>query len=112
MTDEENRLCKYVDLRFEEHDKRIKILFTAQEKASELSAKALESKLVELNDVRHRFLPRTEYELQHARVVDAIQELREFRAELKGKASQSALIVTLAISLIGIAFGIIDMFKP
>ena len=109
MTDDDKCSKQYIDFRIEEYDKRMKILFAAQDKASALSSKILESKLEELNDVRHRFLPRTEYDIQHARVEDDIRMLRESKALLEGKASQSAVNISLSIAVIGILLSVVAL---
>ena len=116
MTDEETRLCKYVDLRFEEHEKRLKVMFDAKDLALQLSSDSLEKRLDAMNQFRAQIkeerlflLPRAEYIIQHERLVDDIRILRESKAMLEGKASQSSVMISLAIAVIGIGISLVAL---
>jgi hypothetical protein len=120
-------LCKYVDLRFVELEKRIDILFREFEKRNNvlldskdqalgLASSALRDKLEEMNKFRDQikteradFLHVNVYQVQHDRVVTDIKDLQLSKAMLEGKASQSAVMVTLAISIIGIGISLFTL---
>jgi len=69
-----------------------------------------------LNDQGATFITRPEYSVQHSnledhlkRVDDDIRTLRESRAELQGKASQSQVNVALLIGVIGIILSLVGL---
>jgi chaperonin cofactor prefoldin len=69
-----------------------------------------------LSDQADSFLTRTEYQAQHqnlesrfTRMDEDIRMLRESRAELQGKASQSQVNVALMVAAIGIALSVLGL---
>jgi len=90
--------------------------FSALEKSTELSRQAMEKRLDSMNEFRQqlkdqadRLLPRAEYTLQHDRVLEDVRGLRESRAELAGKANQTAVNIALVIALVGLALAVIGL---
>ena len=76
----------------------------ALEKASEVSAKALDRRLDAMNEIREAMrdmssgmATRTELDNAKEAIEKDLRGLREFRAELQGKASQSQANLTLAL---------------
>lgn len=68
-----------------------------------------------LSDQLRTFMPRTEYMARHEKLEQDIQLLREFKATIDSKASQSSLLIAYAISLISLIVGIwglIEKIKP
>jgi hypothetical protein len=115
-TDTEAKLCRYIDLRLRELEKRLEVTLAAKDTALTLSSASLEKRLetmnefrVQIKDERSLFLPRAEYLLQHDRVVGDIRELRESRATLEGKASQTSVIITLLVGVTGIVLSVISL---
>jgi ABC-type uncharacterized transport system involved in gliding motility auxiliary subunit len=109
-------LIKNLELRMEEH-------FTAQDKANELYALAQEKRLDSMNEFRESlkdqtktYITRSTLEARSA-VVDReiksnreeIESLKLSRAEIEGKASQNALYISYAISLLALLTGIIGI---
>lgn len=93
----------YYDTKFEDLDK-----------ASCLIAAGLEKRLDSMNEFRStltdqatHFITRAEYVTNHDRVVDDIKGLRESRAELQGKASQSAVNIATGIAVIGLVVAVV-----
>jgi hypothetical protein len=59
-----------------------------------------------LKDQNSRFITRNEHEL----VMSDIQDLKESRAELQGKASMQSVVVAYMISAISLAIGLFALF--
>ena len=88
------------------------------EKGIVLAHNAMEKRLDSMNEFREalkdqnsRFITRTEFDL----MLKDIQDLKESRAELSGKASQQSVNVAYVISVAGIilsAIGVIHGFLP
>ena len=91
---------------------------TALEKATTLAAEQMDKRLEGMNEFRGQlkdqgatFLTRNEYAIAHEKLCDDIKLLREFRAQLEGKASQQAVILAMIISVIGIILSIVSLVK-
>jgi ABC-type uncharacterized transport system involved in gliding motility auxiliary subunit len=109
-------LIKNLELRMEEH-------FTAQDKAQLLYSLAQEKRLDSMNEFRESLKDQTKSfvtQSQHealAHIVDRdiknnreeIESLKLSRAEIAGKASQNALYISYAISLLALLTGIIGI---
>ena len=87
--------------------------FEDLEKSSLLVSASLEKRLDSMNEFRNaltdqanHFITRAEYAINHDRVVDDIKGLRESRAELQGKASQSAVNIATVIAIIGVLIAV------
>jgi len=88
------------------------------EKAVSLAHAAMEKRLEGMNEFRDQlrdqtgtFLTREAYEAKHELLEKQVDELRLNRAMLEGKASQTSFYITLALSLIGLSFGLINLLK-
>jgi len=84
----------------------------AIEKSTALVKEALDHRLTETNRVREQlreqagtFVTRVE----HDRLVDDINELKQYRASLEGKASQFSFYVTFLIALLGLLIAMASM---
>jgi hypothetical protein len=82
----------------------------ALEKATSLNAGAMEKRLDNLAKP-NGFMPRGEYTAEHMKVVADINDLREFRARLEGKASQVSVMLTLAVAVIGIILSALGLWR-
>ena len=85
----------------------------ALEKQTALTATQLDRRLSSMNEFRDQlkeqaagFFTRAEHDLFMKKVEENIQSLRESRAELAGKASQNAVNLALAISVVGAVAGL------
>ena len=99
-------LKEYFEQRFETLEKDMN-------KASQQMDKRLEGMnefRSALKDQAGKFLTKDEFMIQHQRVVDDIRVLRESKATLEGKASQTSVFIAYAIALIGLIVGIISYF--
>jgi len=91
--------------------------FKALDMANTLFMKRLDDRLETMNEFREEnrqqtahFVTRNEFELSHDRVLEDIRFLRESRATLAGKASQTGLNIAFLIGILGLAIGIIGFF--
>lgn len=97
------------------HEK-ICIRFDLEEKAKDAAMTAMEKRLEGMNEFRDQlkdqtstFITRETYEANRKITQQQIDELRLSKAELSGKASQSALTISYIISVIGIIMGLIGI---
>ena len=119
MTNEEKKeICAYIDLRLSELEKRVMILFDAKDHALSLSTNNLEKRLESMNefraqikDERAALMPRSEYVIQHQRLIEDIQALQISKAILDGRASVSSVYISYLLALIGIVIAIISELK-
>ena len=91
-------LKEYTDKRFE-----------AMDKATAISNEAFGHRLEALNDVRRTSIPRSEYCAVIERMERQIRELELSKAELAGKASQSAVANAQILALLGLLLGIVGI---
>lgn len=63
----------------------------------------------QLNRQEKTYLPREEYRLQYEPMANDIRVLRESRAELAGKASQTSMNITVIIAIIGFVLSIVSI---
>ena len=90
---------------------------TALEKASEVSARALDRRLDAMNEIREAMrdmssgmATRSELDAAKENIEKDLRALREFRAELGGKASQQQANVALALALLSLVMSIVMHF--
>lgn len=90
--------------------------FSALKDSMELSRQSMEKRLEGMNEFREalkdqtaKFITRNEHEAMMNNYNKDIRELRESRAMLEGKASQSSLNIVLGVSLVAILISIIDL---
>ena len=62
-----------------------------------------------LNDAQNRMMPRNEYDIQHARLVEDIKQLNKYRDQMDGKANQSSVNLALVGMVVGWIFAIIGI---
>ena len=109
------QLCKANDQRFEDLEGKIMAIFEAQKIAFEKSETKLNTRLEAMNEFRQamgdqakEFMTKDFYEARHDLIQKQVDDLRLTGAELKGKASQTSVMIAYALSFIGLLMGIID----
>jgi uncharacterized Ntn-hydrolase superfamily protein len=90
----------------------------ALDKATVIAKDNMERRLDSMNEFREalrdtqaRFLTSQEFDNAHAQVMTDIKMLREEKARMEGKASQSQVLGTAAISIVGLVIGVISLFR-
>jgi hypothetical protein len=63
-----------------------------------------------LTDASKSYINREYYESRHQMLQNQIDDLRIFKGELMGKASQNSVIFAYILGLVGIVLSIIDFF--
>jgi hypothetical protein len=86
----------------------------AVEKAAIQTASTLEKRLEGMNEFRAQlshqagtFLTREAYQIAHEQLQKQVDELRMSRAMLEGKASQNAVMFSIALAVAGLLLGVI-----
>ena len=109
---------EYVDAKFEDALKLFETKIAANEKAVDLASKTLSTRLDLMNEFRTQLkdqagalFPRSEHESCMRAIDKDIRELRESRAELAGKASQKAVMVSVIIAVVSIFISIISLMQ-
>jgi CO dehydrogenase nickel-insertion accessory protein CooC1 len=97
----------YIDMRFTEIESARHVAYLTMEKRLE----GMNEFRNQLKDQSSCFMTRNEYESKHEILASKIHDLELSKAELKGKASQSALNISLAISAAGILLSTIALVK-
>jgi len=96
--------------------------FTSAETATKLASEALGQRLEHMNEFREeikdytaRLMPRDECTLKSGSCSKSVNikldDLMEFKNQLKGKASQNSVAFAIIIALIGAGGTLINMFK-
>jgi hypothetical protein len=87
--------------------------------ATALAGKNLELRLEKLNEMRKlltdretNYVQKVEIAPRLERIEEDVRELRESRAEMCGKASQTSVIVAYILSIAGFVLGFIHLFMP
>ena len=90
----------------------------ALEKATEVASGAMDRRLDGMNEFRDtlrdqasRFVTREEMEVKLGVLMDAISELKDYKAHMEGRASMSSVYVSYAIALLGIVLSVISLLK-
>ena len=126
MADAEVPLRDHVEVRLTDLEKLVSLNFRAHEHAHKLmetlrlaDKESLDKHLAWLNELRgalrderserDKMFSRSEHEVYQKSVEADLRVLRESRAELQGKASQSNLNVTFFIAMLGAAVAGVDM---
>jgi hypothetical protein len=98
-------LREYVDLRF-----------TNIDKSTVLALKSMDKRLDSMNEFRYQlkdqtalFLTKDYYEARHTEVLGQINDLKLSRATLEGKASAISMYTAIAISLVGLLIGLVNL---
>ena len=107
-------LEEYFNLKFNGIDDK----FNALDKANILAYQSMEKRLNGMNEFRDtlkdqasRFITRVELEVYMEKFNSNIKSLELSRAMLEGKADQKSVIITAAISLIGLLIGIFSLVR-
>ena len=86
--------------------------------SSEVSAAMLEKRLESMNEFRLQlkdqagtFFTRNEHEVYMASVEKDLRVLRESKAMLEGKATQTAVNISTVIAIIGVALALLSFFR-
>jgi hypothetical protein len=86
--------------------------------STEVSAAMLEKRLESMNEFRAQlkdqagtFFTRNEHDAYGTSVEKDLRVFREFKANLEGKASQTAVNIALLVSVIGIVISLISAFR-
>ena len=93
--------------------KEMEYRFAAEKETRQGLANSMEKRLEAMNEFRaalqdqaQKFFTRPEHEVYMKTVESDLRTLREFRANLEGKASQSSVTIALVLSAISILIGI------
>ena len=106
---------QYFDLAIKAQSDKTDAIIKGQQLALELAKQNMDYRLEEMNNFRrdmqkmeNSFLTREAYEGKHEALVKEIDSLKLSRAELQGKASQSAVNIAMAVSVIGIVISLMN----
>jgi hypothetical protein len=106
-----------VDARFEAIERTTALERESAKLASRLAYDNMDRRLDSMNEFRgqmddqaKRFMPRTECTAALDRLEEDVRSLRESRAELQGKASQSSVMVSWLIAGVGLLLSIVSLF--
>lgn len=98
-------LRDYIDTRLE-----------AMNKATDMAYKEMDRRLSSMNEFRdslkdqsNTFFTKAEQDLYREKIEGEIRALREYKAVLESKASQSAVNLSTALSFIGLLLGVISL---
>lgn len=87
------------------------------EQATKSAAAQMEKRLEGMNEFRDalkdqatKFLTKDEFNIQHIRVQDDVRMLRESKANLEGKASQTSVFIAYGIAVVSLIIAIISLF--
>lgn len=90
---------------------------SALEKATHVAAQQMDKRLEGMNEFRDalkdqatKFITKDEFNIQHQRVVDDIRTLRESRAKLEGRASQTSVFIAYGLVIVSIIISVIAIF--
>lgn len=111
-------LKEHVETRLSDMDKFITESFASRDKAQVVAWDSLKAKMIDENHIRaqlqeqsQELVTKTEYRGDIKRLSDEVQQLREYRASMEGKASQASVIVSYLIGGAGLVLGIIKLFS-
>lgn len=118
MTKETVALREYFDMKICKLEKIVDAKIIALKEATTLAKETMDSRLEGMNEFRAAlkdqsitFITRNEFSIIVEKLQLEIQLLKEFRAELKGKASQNQSNISLIIAFAGLALGVLAMLK-
>jgi hypothetical protein len=107
-----------LEQRFDDMEKSIDRRFEHMEEATRTAYSSMESRLAVMNEIRGQlndqastFLTREASDLQHTRIEEDIRSLRESRSLLEGKASQTSVMITIVIAVLGLLVGIVGLTR-
>jgi hypothetical protein len=86
------------------------------ETSTDLASKSLDKRLDNMNEFRAQLkdqaaqlLPRAEFDIQHCKIVDDINLLKQFKAVTDNKADRSDFHVSTVIAISALVVGVISM---
>lgn len=110
-------LRDFLERRLTDLQAQIKLWADGHERVHALAERVLDNRLEKLNELRQvvsdsqaTFVTKDEFVGAHERVVEDIRSLRESRAEIAGKASQSSVMWGYAFSAIATAISVLALF--
>jgi len=116
MTNEQISFRDFLDSKVIELRDYFNVRFEAADRARDVALVAMEKRLDGMNEFREalkdqsvRFITRDEVEGRISRMDATIKSLELSKAQLEGKANQSALNSTLFISVIGLALSVVNL---
>jgi hypothetical protein len=109
-------LKEYFEHKLEDMEEKIDIKITSLKEATILARETMNERLAKMNEFRDTlkdqsttFITKGEYNSFYEKTNISIKSLDESRAEAKGKASQSQVMIATLTGLIGIIVGIIGL---
>ena len=109
-------LKEFFDVRLAQVEALVCEKFNTVETATSLAKEALDLRLQSMNKFRETlqdqaatFMTRTEYQLQHDRLIEDIRMLKEAKALMDGKASQSSVNIAYLLAFAGLLVSVINV---
>lgn len=94
-------------------ESRCDLRMESMDKAITLAKQALDTRLDQMNEIRSAMKEQASQYItrhEHDFLVSDIQSLKESRAELRGKASQTSVIIGYVFSFLGLLIATISLF--
>jgi hypothetical protein len=117
MTTDAVDMKQYVDSKCADFEKVCVAKHAGTDHALDLASTALDKRLEGMNEFRNTlrdqaggFLTRSEYNFAHEKISTDVAELKTFRAVIESKASQTSMMITMAIALIGLLVSVVSLF--
>lgn len=112
LSDNNVSLKEYLEARLNSLERDFQTKLNASETARTIASTEMDRRLEGMNEFRDtlrdqasRFVTGTEVNLMMKPIAEDIRVLREYKAEVAGKASQTSAIVALLIALLAILIG-------
>lgn len=109
-------LRDYFEARLDALDQKLNLLFQHIEKNTKLARDQVDARLAVMNEIRgamndmtERMLTKAEFELTIRALSSDIRDLREWRATMEGKASQSSVNIALLLAGVGLIIGMLSL---
>jgi hypothetical protein len=109
-------LKEYVDQRVDAATALLNAKVDATDRAACLANEGLAGRFEQTNQWRQQsvereahFLPRLEFDVQHAQIEKRTAELEKYRNQMEGKASQGAVNVAMLLSVAGLLMGLVGL---
>jgi len=110
-------LKEYLSQRMDDLEEKIQVNFDLQKVALDKSDVKLDERLRSMNEFRAQMKDQSETFITRNEVMtlidtnrNEIRDLRESRAKLEGKASQSSMMIALGFSLVALIIEIVSFF--
>jgi DNA repair exonuclease SbcCD ATPase subunit len=112
-SDEIQELEKYFNLKMDDLKVLLEVQMQTSEKALKIQAAEYERRLAALNheaaqlkDMQSRYLPRETFDIKYQELRIKNDELQTFKDQMVGKASQSAVNISIIIAIVGFMLAI------